>query len=209
MPTDLIKTIKVFNEAKLKEKGSVFIGHAYKITSKSDVDEIIAKTRKKFYDSTHVCFGYRLADNSFHYSDDGEPSGTAGIRILNAIEHFSLTNTLVLVIRYFGGTKLGVGPLGKAYYEIASHTLKTAKIENKKYYSKVEIIFDYNLTSQVHHILKQYSAINIVNKFENLPVIECNVATANSKQMFDDLKQASSGKIKTKILKEVELITVT
>jgi len=208
MAKDLIKTIKDFNDAKLKEKGSVFIGQAYKINYKSDVDKILTEARKKFYDSTHVCFAYKLSDNSFHYSDDGEPSGTAGIRILNAIDHFSLVNTLVLVIRYFGGTKLGVGPLGKAYYEIAHHVLNTAKTENQKYYSKVKIIFDYNLTSQVHHIIKQYSAIRIVNRFENLPSIECNISSGRARKMFDELSQASAGKIQTKIIKEFELISV-
>lgn len=114
-----ITTIKQFHQSSLKEKASEFIAQIYPIRNHNDFETIINSVRKKFYDASHHCYAYKLSDDSKKYSDDGEPSGTAGIRILNAIEHFNLSNVLALVIRYFGGTKLGAGPLGKAYYSSA------------------------------------------------------------------------------------------
>jgi len=204
-----IKTINSFNESKFKEKGSIFIGKAYEVKNKNEADTLLAKVRKKYFDATHVCFAYRLVDHTFQYSDDGEPSGTAGIRIMNAIEHHNLTNTLVMVIRYYGGTKLGVGPLGKAYYKAAYDTLTSAKIKTQKFYSIIKIIFDYNFTSQVHHIIKQYSAIKISNKFETRPIIECSIESDKISSLIDELVQHSSGTVKTVILKKDVLIDVS
>ena len=204
-----IKTINSFNESKFKEKGSIFIGQTYEVINKNEAETYLAKVRKKYFDSTHVCFAYKLVDDTFQYSDDGEPNGTAGIRIMNAIEHYNLTNTLVLVIRYYGGTKLGVGPLGKAYYKSAYNTLATAKIKTQKFYSIIKIIFDYNFTSQVHHIIKQYSAINIRNKFEAKPIIECSIESHKIPTLIDDLIQHSAGTVETVVLKKNVLIDVS
>lgn len=96
---------------------------AHPISSISEFDEILHDYRKQFYDAVHHCSAYKLIDGSFKYSDDGEPGGTAGLRIFNAIEHSGVNNCAVIVVRYFGGVKLGTGPLGKAYYETANEAL--------------------------------------------------------------------------------------
>ena len=108
-----IRTIEGITEASIKEKGSVFTGKAYFMSNSQDCIAKLNEIKKEFYDATHHCYCYKLNTGEIKYSDNGEPSGTAGIRILNAIEHFILTDMLVVVIRYFGGTKLGVGPLVK------------------------------------------------------------------------------------------------
>ena len=131
------KTIGSFNETTLKEKSSVFNAQAYPVENEEDALQIVEKTKKKYYDATHHCYAYKLTGNKIKYSDAGEPSGTAGIRILNAINHFNMQNILVIVIRYFGGTKLGVGPLGKAYYNSVIQTLKSSRIIEKKAYKKI------------------------------------------------------------------------
>lgn len=204
-----IKTINSFSESKFKEKGSVFIGQAYEVKNKNETDTFLFEARKKYFDATHVCFAYRLVDNTFQYSDDGEPNGTAGIRIMNAIEHFDLTNTLVLVIRYYGGTKLGVGPLGKAYYKAAYDSIFSVKTKTQKKFSIIKIIFDYKYTSQVHHIIKQHSAINIRTQFETKPIIECGIEADKIPSLINELTQHSAGTVKTEILKKDELITVS
>jgi len=204
-----IKTIKSVNESRFKEKGSLFIGQTFQINCKKESDTILNSARKKFYDATHVCFAYRLSDESFQYSDDGEPNGTAGIRIFNAIDHFAFSNTLVLVIRYFGGTKLGVGPLGKAYYKAAFDVLNSAETEILSFFSRIKIVFDYNFTSQVHHIIKQYSAINILNKFEEKPIVECSIEVKKLQNLLEELNRSSSGKIKPEIINQSELISVS
>ena len=110
-----ILTLDNFAEVTYKEKSSVFRGQVYHCETDNEAANILAQTKKKYYDATHHCFAFKLITEKFKYSDDGEPNGTAGIRILNAIEHFDLINVMVVITRYYGGTKLGFGPLGKAY----------------------------------------------------------------------------------------------
>ncbi|HED38670.1 MAG TPA: DUF1949 domain-containing protein [Ignavibacteria bacterium] len=148
-----ILTIAGFTEEKLKEKGSRFIAQCFPITSEDEANNNLDEIRKKYYDATHHCYAYRLFDGTFKYSDDGEPSGTAGLRILNSIDHFSLTNILVVVIRYFGGTKLGVGPLGKAYYNSAFEVLQKAGKINKTFYNKIFVTVGFSQISFVHHVI--------------------------------------------------------
>ena len=169
---DKIKTINRFTEFQLKEKNSVFLGHAYPIESKEDAEQTLLNVRKQFHDAAHHCFAYKLLGSEFRYSDDGEPSGSAGIRIFNAIEHFNLVNVMVIIIRYFGGTKLGVGPLGKAYYKTAVSTLQSAPVLAKLNYSKFSIIYKYEDSSRIHKILSKYDALEIKSSFHQYPVIE-------------------------------------
>ena len=118
----------------------------------------LAELKKEFYDARHHCYAYKLKDGTFKYSDDGEPNGTAGIRIYNAIEHFSLTDTGIVVIRYFGGVKLGVGPLGKAYYTAAESAVAEGNIVEKNPYLQVYVQTDINLISSVFNLLSRYNA---------------------------------------------------
>jgi len=198
----MIKTIKTFTETKFKEKGSVFIGQAFPVESVNEAETILENVRKKYYDATHHCYAYLLRDEAFKYSDDGEPNGTAGIRIYNAVQHFELVDTLVVVIRYYGGTKLGVGPLGKAYYQSAFETLQNCEIVQKVFFTKIEIIFDYSQTSLAHHLLKQFNASDIKNKFSQSPSIEALLEPSQVENFFEECKNKSAAKIKTKILEE-------
>ncbi len=151
-----IKTILQFNESKIKEKGSLFIGLAYPILTVESTDSVLLELRKKYYDSTHICYAYKINPQLTKYSDDGEPTGTAGIRLLNAIQHFDLTNILLVSIRYFGGVKLGVGPLGKTYYLSGLETLKSAKIVEQIEYAELQVIFDYSLLKTIHHTISKF-----------------------------------------------------
>jgi uncharacterized YigZ family protein len=134
------KTIASECEFTLKEKRSTFIAKVFHVSTADEIDNILKRLKKEFYDSSHQCYAYKLMNGKTKFSDAGEPSGTAGIRILNAIEHYQLFDCLILVIRYFGGTKLGVGPLGKAYYNSAERVLSYAKISVKYPYYPVDLI---------------------------------------------------------------------
>jgi uncharacterized YigZ family protein len=206
--TESIKTIKTFTETKFKEKGSVFIGQAFPVESVEEAESILEEVRKKYYDATHHCYAYLLKDESFKYSDDGEPNGTAGIRIYNAIQHFEFVDVLVIVIRYYGGTKLGVGPLGKAYYQSAFQTLESCEAVKKAFFTRIEIIFDYSQTSLAHHLLKQFGATEIKNKFAELPSIEALLEPSKVEKFFEQCKDLSGDKIKTEIIQENILKTV-
>lgn len=192
-----IITISGEHSYKFKEKGSLFLGQAFYIKSLEDAENKLSECKKEYYDATHNCYAYKLPDQTFKYSDDGEPNGTAGIRIFNAIEHFQLVDILVVITRYYGGTKLGVGPLGRAYYHSAFSVLDETKKNEKVNYSKIEIEFDYDQTSIVHHFLSKHNVLNIKNKFEDIPRIICFVKPYHIKNLQNDLTEVSRGKIKT------------
>lgn len=156
--SEQIRTVKGFSESKEKEKGSLFIGRCYYVSDIKEVNTILNQNKKEFYDATHHCYAFLLNNGEKKYSDDGEPGGTAGVRILNAIEHFELTDVLVIVIRYFGGTKLGVGPLGKAYYQSAFNAISTGEIITKSAYVFIKIFIDYQAVNNVYKILTDNNA---------------------------------------------------
>jgi uncharacterized YigZ family protein len=198
-----IKTIKKSAEVKFKEKGSLFLSKSFNISDERNTKDILNKLKKEFFDATHHCFAYRLNSgntvNNFRYSDDGEPSGTAGIRILNAIEHFGLKNCLVVVIRYFGGTKLGAGPLGKAYYNSAINVIKSSEIVIQKPFREVTLTCAFPHLNPVHRILASYN-VKILNTFYGNEVKFICLAEANKIESFKfDLIEASQNQITVSI----------
>jgi len=190
-----IKTILSYSETKFKEKSSIFLGFAYPIKSIEDVTVKLALLRKKYFDATHHCYAYKLASNILKYSDDGEPSGTAGIRILNVIEHFDLVNVLLVVVRYYGGTKLGVGPLGKAYYNSALQAIESENIIIQKPYNKITIDSNYLLINQVKKLLLKYEAINDEIKFGEGVMFSYFIDPGKVKLVSDELHELSRGEI--------------
>jgi len=200
---DIINTITSNAQSEFKEKGSLFIGKAFPVQSSEEAENILTEIRKKYYDANHNCYAYKLIDNEeIRYTDDGEPNGSAGIRILNAIIHFQLSNILVVSTRYFGGTKLGVGPLGKAYYNSAISAIKNTKIIKKVNYSEIMIEFDYDMTSHVHHLINNFHAKNIQNIFEETPKIKCLIKPIDLLRFNDELTTALKGKVKNTLLNE-------
>lgn len=200
---DKINTIASNAQSEFKEKGSQFIGKIFPIKNFEEAEHILSEIRKKYYDATHNCYAYKLIDKEdAKHSDDGEPNGTAGIRILNAINHFKLSNVLIVSTRYFGGTKLGVGHLGKAYYNSAVSAIENATIISKVNYSEIMIEFEYDMTSHVHHFINYFHAKNIQNIFNEKPKIRCLVKPDNFQKLFDELTVISKGRVKTSILNE-------
>jgi len=193
-----IKTISSPSESKFKEKGSLFIGKAFPISDKNESKKILSDIRKEYYDATHHCYAYIAGDNE-KFSDDGEPSGTAGKRILNALNHCELKNVLVIVVRYFGGVKLGVGPLGKAYYNSALETLQNAETIEKTYFNKIKIEYEYPLTKTIHHFINKFGAIKIENDFESTPVMYCFISADSVDNFRSNLLSAVNNSVKINI----------
>jgi len=191
-----IVTVADFIEYSIKEKGSTFIGKVYHCENEKDVNVTMASVKKKYYDASHHCYGYRFLDQKFKYSDDGEPNGTAGIRILNAIDHFSLVNVIVVVIRFFGGTKLGVGPLGKAYYNSALTVLESADKTPKTLYQKVIIESGFNHISHIHRILSNHQANLVNSNYNELANFEFEIEPSNLNEVSKQLVEISKDKIK-------------
>lgn len=190
-----ITTVDQFEEYSLKEKNSLFTGQVNHCESETEADKILKSIRKKYYDATHHCFAYNVIDEKIKYSDDGEPTGTAGVRILNAIEHFNLLNVLVVVIRYFGGTKLGVGLLGKSYYSAAYGVLEIAKKTEKTLYNEIKILSDFKDISQVHRIVANVNGIIEDFKYEEKVNFNCLIKPDEMENISKQLTTISKGQI--------------
>jgi len=162
------KTITQPCEGLFKEKGSKFFAFAYPIHTATQAKPLIENLRKEHHSARHVCWAYKLGYDGSEYraNDDGEPSNTAGKPILGQIDSFELTNVLVCVVRYFGGTLLGVGGLIQAYKEAARETLAVAEIIEKPIEYIVTLRFDYGMQVAVNQLLKLYNAHVISQKFE-------------------------------------------
>lgn len=180
---------------KLKIKGSQFIGYAFRISNAEEANNKLADLKKEFYDATHHCYAYLTKDGEEKYSDDGEPNGTAGIRILNAINHFTLTDILLVVIRYFGGTKLGVGPLGKAYGETALSLLENVNILQLTKFEQIKIEYNYDELSSIHYLLNKFNCKNINNLYDAKPIIECCIEPFQIDEFGDELMEKTSGNV--------------
>ena len=154
----------------LEIKKSKFITKLYKIDNINIINDILNEIKKEYNDSTHICYAYIL-DNNERCSDDGEPSGTAGMPILNVLKKNNLTNIIAIVIRYFGGVKLGAGGLVRAYSNSITETLKLTSIIELEEGYLIELEFSYDQMKLVNYMLndkevidKQYND-NIIYKF--------------------------------------------
>lgn len=186
---DTIKTIENEYRASIKEKGSEFIAYAFPVCDEESFKARIFEIKKEHFNARHHCFAYRIDEKNFKYSDDGEPNGTAGIRILNAIDHFELVYVGVVVVRYFGGIKLGVGPLGRVYYSSGNEVLSVSEIKNKEMYRTGKVEFDFNSQSQIYNLLNNYDVkIDDTYYSENV-AITFRVKNKVANKLLDSIKE--------------------
>lgn len=162
------RTIEGSSEGSYKEKGSKFLGFAYPVQSEEEVKSKIQELKKKYFDARHHCFAYILgADKKrFRAFDDGEPNHSAGDPILGQIRSKELTDVLVVVVRYFGGVKLGVGGLIGAYKQTAEEALRTAIVVEKEVQQAFNLEYDYNSTPEVMKLVKEFELEIINQSFE-------------------------------------------
>ncbi len=153
---DTYKTIESLSEGIYKEKGSKFIGYAVACYSEDEAKIHLTEWKKMHHQARHVCYAYRfgLDKKVFRANDDGEPSNSAGIPILGQIQSYDLTNVLIGVVRYFGGTKLGVGGLVQAYKAAAKDAVEEGKIIEKQVFDHFEIKFTYNEMPEIMSLVK-------------------------------------------------------
>jgi uncharacterized YigZ family protein len=144
----------------LKEKGSKFIGFAFPVNNEEELKNALEKIRLEHPKATHHCYAFRIGLNGENYraNDDGEPSGSAGLPIYNQLLAHEITNVLVISVRYYGGTKLGVSGLVKAYKECAKITLEEARIITKELETSIEITFNFNQQNIIFTLLSKYDA---------------------------------------------------
>jgi uncharacterized YigZ family protein len=156
---DFYYTIEKNSIAEFKDRGSKFIGYAWPIKSAADCKDRLNEIKKEHPKATHYCFAYRLGldGQTFRVSDDGEPAGTAGRPILGQIDSKGLVNVLVVVVRYFGGTLLGVPGLINAYKSAASLTLQMTPLAQKQVEEEYLVHFDYTQIGDIMILVRQYN----------------------------------------------------
>lgn len=164
---DTYKTIaSSVQEVIFKEKSSKFLGYAFPVTSEEEIKAHLEEVKKAHFSARHWCYAWQLGYGStqrYRANDDGEPNNTAGIPIYGQIQSFELTNILVIVVRYFGGIKLGVGGLVQAYKTTAQLTLQEAEIEEKLITEELCIRFEYPLMNKVMRVVKEQN-LNITQQ---------------------------------------------
>jgi uncharacterized YigZ family protein len=172
--TDTYKTIQNISEGSYKDKGSKFIAIAFPVESEEEVKHHQGEIRKQFHDARHHCYAYAIGQNHEQYriNDDGEPSGTAGKPIYGQIQSFELTNILIIVVRYFGGTKLGVRGLINAYKGAAKDALDNNVIIEKYLYNKYKLDFEYLEMNNVMRIIKEMNLSQSNHNFKEKCTLE-------------------------------------
>ncbi|WP_372756108.1 YigZ family protein [Labilibaculum sp.] len=203
MSCDTYKTIQKPSEGLYKEKGSKFIAYAYPVTGEEEIKSLINSLKKEFYDARHHCYAYMLgADHkNFRANDDGEPSSTAGKPILGQILSKELTNILIVVIRYFGGTKLGVSGLIQAYKAAAADSILNSEIVEKTVNDIYDINFDYLAMNDVMKIIKEDQPEQLDQDFNLNCKITLSIRQKDVDQIIEKFSKIES--VKTKFIKTI------
>jgi uncharacterized YigZ family protein len=188
--SDSFYTIEKPAVAEYKERGSKFIAYAFPVQSVNDCKEKLAAIKKEHPKATHHCFAYRIGmeGNIFRVSDDGEPSGTAGKPILGQIDSKQVTNVLIVVVRYFGGTLLGKPGLIQAYKTAAALALQITPVVQKPVMINYRLQFDYTLLNEVMKIIKQFNCIILKQEAQLFSVMEIAVPKSRSEAVVLKLK---------------------
>ena len=197
-------TIEENVQTEITEKKSKFIANLFYVENVEEAEELIKKTKKKYFDAKHNCIAYRVIEKGQiieKSSDDGEPSGTAGAPLLALLKSLKLTNVIIIVTRYFGGILLGTGGLVRAYTEVAQKAINNARIVQKEYGIKYEIQINYSNLKEIQYICKTLK-INIVDieYKENINLVLESSIKARKELEKENMKILSIKDIESKLI---------
>lgn len=197
---DTYKTIAAPSEGIFKDRGSKFIAYAFPVTNEEAVKNHLAELRKEHFSARHHCYAFRLGPDKQHFraNDDGEPSGTAGKPILGQIQSNDLTNVLIVVVRYFGGTLLGVSGLIAAYRGAAADAIANASIIEKQVKEVYELSFPYDAMNSVMKILKDENLEQWAQDFQLACTLRFSVRKNDADRVTEALSKIDG--VKTKYL---------
>lgn len=198
---DYYFTIKDVQRAEIKIKSSKFIATVSSVNSLDNAIDFLSKIRAEFFDATHNCFAYRIGwdGSTFRASDDGEPSGSAGKPILFSIQKFDVSDVIVVVTRYFGGTKLGVGGLVRAYSDAAELALEKCEKQIINRTKSVKINCRYEEISIIKRLIEQW-AVSFEETYSDAVEIIANIHISKVEQFATTVKTATNAKVKVTIL---------
>lgn len=188
---DSYLTIESDAEAIFKEKSSKFLCYAFHVESEEEIAAHLELLRKRYYDATHHCYAWRLGPfgERFRANDDGEPSSTAGKPILGQLLSREITNCLIVVVRYFGGTKLGVPGLIAAYKESAAAVLDEAKVIERTVDTTVKVEFSYVVMNDVMRIIKDEQPTIVEQIFDNLCSMTLSIRNSKAELVIGKLRK--------------------
>ena len=192
MAGDSYRTVAAEAEAACRERSSKFLSWIYPVRSEEEIRERLDALRKKYYDATHHCYAWRLGPRgeAFRANDDGEPSGTAGKPILGQLLSNDITDCLVVVVRYFGGTKLGVPGLIAAYKESAAEAIAAAEIVERTVDRTVELDFPYVAMNDIMRVVKEEQPKVVSQTFDNLCSMRLTIRESRAEVLIEKLKKA-------------------
>lgn len=205
---DSYLSISAPSEAEFTEKRSRFLAFAFPVKTAEEVKALVTQYEKQYYDARHVCYAYMLGHQRevFRTVDNGEPSGTAGKPILGQINSAQLTDILIIVVRYFGGVKLGTSGLIQAYREAAQLAIQNADIQEYTIDDLIDIIFEYPLMNQVMRIVKEEEPRILGQDFDNNCILHLQIRRGLVQQLLDRFSLIRG--ITTKVLSTICLIIV-
>ncbi len=194
---DTYKTIARKSEGYYREKGSKFTAYAHPVTTEEEVKEIVDGLKKEFYDARHHCYAYVLGfkGDVWRANDDGEPSSTAGKPIHGQIVSRELTNTLIVVVRYFGGTKLGVSGLINAYRSAASDALENAEVVTRIIESIYSIRFSYLAMNDVMRLVKDEELRVLNQEFDTACRLEAGIRQSKEDMVLEKIAKIDSAMV--------------
>jgi uncharacterized YigZ family protein len=198
MESDSYLTIENPSEGLFREKGSRFLSFTFPVQNEDEIQIILENIRKKYHDARHHCYAWRLGADMSHFraNDDGEPGNSAGKPILGQIQSFQLTNILVIVVRYFGGTLLGVGGLIQAYKAASMDAIKNAKIIIQYLYINYRLNFKYEDMNLVMSVIKDMNLKPWGQKFEIDCELSLKVRKSEENSLLNSFRHESSVKLK-------------
>lgn len=190
---DSFKTISKGGEGYFTDKRSKFLAFTHHVESVDEVKEIVSNYRKKYFDARHVCYAYVIgADGSiFRANDDGEPSSTAGKPILGQINSNQLSETLIVVVRYYGGVNLGTGGLIVAYREAAADAIANSEITEKLVEERIDFQFPYVMMNQVMRVVKEMQPRILSQSYDNTCMISLSIRKSLAEQLRSRLSKLS------------------
>jgi uncharacterized YigZ family protein len=194
---DTYLTIEMPSIGEYKEKGSKFIAYTFPVYSEEEVKECLEEVKKEHFKARHYCYAYRIGldGKRFRANDDGEPSGTAGRPILGQIDSFGLSNVLSIVVRYFGGTKLGTSGLKRAYKESTKDAFQEAQIVEKIVEDQFHVVFDYVATSDVMNFIKNEGFTILNATYENKTTLLITIRQSDIKRFKKTLEKIIGVKV--------------
>ena len=191
-PDDSFLTVAAAAETASRERSSKFLAYAYPVRDEERIRELLDALRKRYFDATHHCYAWRLGPGGerFRANDDGEPSGTTGKPILGQMLSRGITDALVVVVRYFGGTKLGVPGLIAAYREAAAEAIAAARIVERTVDRTIRIDFPYAAMNDIMRVVKEERPRIVEQRFDNLCTMRLAIRESCAERLAERLKKA-------------------